>query len=163
MFRVCPRDQTTLVKSRFMTEVMDACSQCDGVWLERGEMEKILGLPDDLFRGQDRPDPKGAAACPDCHVSMKTVWFSMDERVLIDRCEQCGGVWLDAEELRELVQEVYRHKERTQVLVGDDGHFHHRSGDCPRLSGEPRTISWGSALAQEKTACSECSPLREPS
>ncbi len=39
--------------------------------------------------------------CPRCGGSLKPSEF---EKVMIDTCEKCGGVWLDASELQQLTQ-----------------------------------------------------------
>ncbi|MGH9970946.1 MAG: zf-TFIIB domain-containing protein [Pyrinomonadaceae bacterium] len=39
--------------------------------------------------------------CPRCGGSLKESKF---EEALIDTCEKCGGVWLDASELQQLTQ-----------------------------------------------------------
>jgi Zn-finger nucleic acid-binding protein len=38
----CPTDQTTLVMSERSGIEIDYCPQCRGVWLDRGELDKIL-------------------------------------------------------------------------------------------------------------------------
>lgn len=38
----CPNDQTTLVISERQNIEIDYCPECRGVWLDRGELDKIL-------------------------------------------------------------------------------------------------------------------------
>lgn len=38
----CPNDATTLVMSERAGVEIDYCPQCRGVWLDRGELDKIL-------------------------------------------------------------------------------------------------------------------------
>ncbi len=38
----CPTDQTTLVMSERSGIEIDYCPQCRGVWLDRGELDKII-------------------------------------------------------------------------------------------------------------------------
>ena len=38
----CPVDETTLVMSERSGIEIDYCPQCRGVWLDRGELDKIL-------------------------------------------------------------------------------------------------------------------------
>lgn len=38
----CPTDDTTLVMSERSGVEIDYCPQCRGVWLDRGELDKIL-------------------------------------------------------------------------------------------------------------------------
>ncbi len=38
----CPNDQTTLVMSERSGIEIDYCPECRGVWLDRGELDKII-------------------------------------------------------------------------------------------------------------------------
>ncbi|MBC2934297.1 zf-TFIIB domain-containing protein [Nocardioides sp. zg-1228] len=38
----CPNDSTTLVMSERASVEIDYCPECRGVWLDRGELDKIL-------------------------------------------------------------------------------------------------------------------------
>lgn len=52
----CPTDQTTLVMSERSGIEIDYCPQCRGVWLDRGELDKIIE------RSLDQPAPQPQAA-----------------------------------------------------------------------------------------------------
>ncbi len=57
----CPIDGTTLVISDRSGVEIDYCPQCRGVWLDRGELDKILDraaapAPTGRDRGQDQGD-----------------------------------------------------------------------------------------------------------
>ena len=43
----CPVDQTTLLISERQGVEIDYCPTCRGVWLDRGELDKILDRADD--------------------------------------------------------------------------------------------------------------------
>lgn len=40
--QTCPKCSGSLEKYRFMGFVLDRCESCEGIWLEKGEMEAIL-------------------------------------------------------------------------------------------------------------------------
>lgn len=40
--QICPKCSGSLEKYRFMGFVLDRCESCEGIWLEKGEMEAIL-------------------------------------------------------------------------------------------------------------------------
>ncbi len=40
--------------------------------------------------------------CPACENAMRTMNYSGDSGVCVDRCQRCGGVWLDHEELEKV-------------------------------------------------------------
>ena len=54
----CPVDGTTLVMSERSGIEIDYCPQCRGVWLDRGELDKIIE------RSQAAPAPAGAYPQP---------------------------------------------------------------------------------------------------
>jgi Zn-finger nucleic acid-binding protein len=47
----CPNDQTTLVMSERSGVEIDYCPECRGVWLDRGELDKILDRAASEFGG----------------------------------------------------------------------------------------------------------------
>lgn len=54
----CPVDGATLVMSERQGVEIDYCPQCRGVWLDRGELDKIIE------RGAGANQPGAAAAAP---------------------------------------------------------------------------------------------------
>ena len=54
----CPIDETTLVMSDRNGIKIDYCPQCRGVWLDRGELDKIID------RSVGMPAPQAPAAPP---------------------------------------------------------------------------------------------------
>ena len=57
----CPVDSTTLLMSDRQGVEIDYCPQCRGVWLDRGELDKLIERSDDdddRGRGDDR-EPRG--------------------------------------------------------------------------------------------------------
>jgi uncharacterized protein len=60
----CPIDETTLVMSERNGIEIDYCPQCRGVWLDRGELDKIIDRADSgsgqppLTQAQQYPTPQ---------------------------------------------------------------------------------------------------------
>lgn len=54
----CPVDETTLVMSERSGIEIDYCPQCRGVWLDRGELDKIID------RSVETEQPRAQAAPP---------------------------------------------------------------------------------------------------
>ena len=50
----CPVDATTLHMSERQGVEIDYCPQCRGVWLDRGELDKLIARSDDDFDDDDR-------------------------------------------------------------------------------------------------------------
>lgn len=105
----CPREGTPLVASPFLGVTMDSCPNCDGTFLDAGELALIHGMAEDVVQGEalDTQDPKGSVACPKCSASMVTRWFSPSRRTIIDRCPTCEGIWLDTAELKLILNEAW--------------------------------------------------------
>lgn len=113
----CPIDQHRMVKKVYEgTTIIDICTKCNGVWLDKGELEKIeevrmndyseelKRIPDyleqnaELLRQQDRE----AINCPVCGESMVAKEYGYCSQIMIDVCPNCQGIWLDSGELQEL-------------------------------------------------------------
>src|SRR6476659_638295 len=47
----------------------------------------------------------GRLGCPKCPGALETYSF---QGFILDRCEQCGGIWLDKGELEDLIRKVTR-------------------------------------------------------
>ncbi|MET0932157.1 MAG: zf-TFIIB domain-containing protein [Mycetocola sp.] len=59
----CPNDSATLVMSERSGVEIDYCPECRGVWLDRGELDKILERAEKEFSaGQPAPAPAPPAA-----------------------------------------------------------------------------------------------------
>lgn len=50
----CPVDAATLLISERQGVEIDYCPQCRGVWLDRGELDKLLQRADDDWDDDDR-------------------------------------------------------------------------------------------------------------
>lgn len=79
---------------------VDACSTCNGMFFEQGEMGTYLKFSKDV------PNHKELLAagtpgctCPACKAQMKEIRYVPGKDLLVDLCEGCGGVWLDGGEV----------------------------------------------------------------
>lgn len=67
--------------------------------------------------------------CPRCETNT-LISFAI-ENVTVDRCSNCAGVWFDAEELSQLLNEEER--QVTQLLKGVmSGQSNRKIAQCPR-------------------------------
>ena len=60
---LCPNDNSAMQTVDRTGVQFDMCPACRGVWLDRGELEKLMaagGDPDREPRGAQRPDPRWA-------------------------------------------------------------------------------------------------------
>ena len=99
----CPRCWKKMRKDKVRgpNVVIDVCMECGGVWLDHGELKKILGdkkLADYLTKDVGtKSDSK--LLCPRCKGLMDLEYA---DNVEVDTCIECGGVWLDVGELKQL-------------------------------------------------------------
>ena len=80
---------------------IDLCPRCEGLWLDKGELGKLLkdkNLTDYLTKNIGTQS-KSKLVCPRCGGLMD---LESAEDVEVDVCLTCNGVWLDKGELDEL-------------------------------------------------------------
>ena len=53
--------------------------------------------------------------CPDCHQTMEKYGYMGIAAIQIDRCDPCGLVWLDADELQNMVLALARTNYRAEA------------------------------------------------
>jgi Zn-finger nucleic acid-binding protein len=79
---------------------LDVCPGCSGIWFNNGELEALLKQS----QGSATADftlinPKdGDLDCPSCKNKMARGGL-VNPLLLVDKCQACGGIWLDAREL----------------------------------------------------------------
>ena len=112
----CPRDGTVLASVQLLGLQLDKCHQCDGIWFDRGELERLRDAKvEDAEEALERKygDPRvqtGAVRehmrCPRCgDARLLQSTYTYVSRVSIDRCERCQGIWLDDGELDAIIGE----------------------------------------------------------
>ncbi len=118
----CYRCQEDMVKSELSGVLTDRCLYCKGIWLDAGELESLLfgkkknktELMNELRK--ERREEKNKVevideiCCPKCTARAMT---KMDKKgVKVDFCLECGGIYFDEGELKELIK-----KERGGLIV----------------------------------------------
>jgi len=95
----CPSE--TLVETPVLGNIpLDVCPNCSGIWFDKGELEALLkrsqgGAAADLDLINARAE---GLVCPRCKKQMSRGGL-VNPLLLVDRCQSCGGVWLDPHEL----------------------------------------------------------------
>lgn len=112
--------------NRKLTPVMyegieiDIDPETGGVWLDAGELNHIIDAREKLFSSAElaamaeRPKVFGVPqdeldterTSPITGKPMRPVNYGGDSGIIIDRCEDTGGLWLDAGELEKIQQVV---------------------------------------------------------
>ena len=101
MSRTCPICSVALNISHAEDVEIDVCPNCNGVYLDHGEIKKITAnskLHAHFMKtlGSAEISP---LMCPGCSSSMRLQYLEDTE---IDTCGSCKGIWLDPGELQKL-------------------------------------------------------------
>ena len=116
----CHQRMLIVTESHFFRHlVYDVCDRCGGLWLDRGELDKLaFQTPGsiekssvEIFRDEShtdaRPYPAFPPGCPRCRgPAMSKMHFMGEARILIDYCERCGGLWVDGGQLNKINQHI---------------------------------------------------------
>ncbi len=114
----CPKcSSETLVETPALGNIpLDICPGCSGIWFDKGELEALLKKSQDSSDfALINPKPKGLV-CPRCKNNMSRGGM-INPLLLVDKCESCGGVWLDSNELRLVKKMLGLSEEDSEVKV----------------------------------------------
>jgi Zn-finger nucleic acid-binding protein len=109
----CPKcNHETLTRVLVGELEVNHCNECGGLWLDRDELPRLLEADSstlrDLRRGSDRSGANARRGkCPRCATGLLRVASAIQRRVTVDKCADCGGVWLDGGELKALLDAVH--------------------------------------------------------
>ena len=91
---------------------IDYCTQCEGIWLDSGELEMLLGETKkaqeliNSFKIDTETDEK-LRKCPICYKKMQKILVgSSGPKLLIDKCRKGDGLWFDKGELSDIVEKA---------------------------------------------------------
>lgn len=112
----CAICDTALITICYEGVNIHACESCGGEFLEPEQIGQIVRTREELFDEEiDReafsatpffgvPDEQmeRQLECPACAAAMNVINYGSDSGVFVDKCGQCGGVWLDHEELEKV-------------------------------------------------------------
>jgi uncharacterized protein len=108
----CPRCNAPLDIEEHGDIVMERCAGCGGRFLSPEDLRGILAvirLPANgpgVRTGIDLTDVREDAACPHCGVPMEPFNYAGDSGIILDKCRQCGGLWLDKGDLERVLAVV---------------------------------------------------------
>ncbi|MDD5746042.1 MAG: zf-TFIIB domain-containing protein [Candidatus Omnitrophica bacterium] len=106
----CPQCKGVMQKVKRSDVTVDSCGLCYGIWLDKGELEKIVSYknaaPDtaintlqSLLKQERTLIEKQSLSCPCCDLPMDKVSFNAAEAIIADYCPHCEGLWFDKGEL----------------------------------------------------------------
>lgn len=105
----CPVCQNAMIVLELEQVEVDYCTECEGIWLDAGELELLLGgaaRAQALLESFTKADtPEKPRKCPICRKKMEKVRVGPADgkRELLDRCKKEHGLWFDRGELQNVL------------------------------------------------------------
>ncbi len=116
----CPRCSSTLNPVKYDGQVVEVCPDCKGEWLHAGELQKLVEHHDEVFTPEEiaslepvnkeiftaEKDDYDELNCPLCgNVRMEHFNYGDTSGIILHKCTECGGIWMDKDQLQK-VEEV---------------------------------------------------------
>jgi Zn-finger nucleic acid-binding protein len=103
----CPACKNSMVILELNQVEIDYCTNCKGIWLDRGELDLIFSTADKKeiaksFSAKTEFD-EVKRRCPICKKKMDKVEFE-NTGIILDRCTNNHGLWFDRGELKSLLK-----------------------------------------------------------
>jgi Zn-finger nucleic acid-binding protein len=91
----------------------ESCPKCGSLWLDEGELDKMAFTVEgsiEYCEAAKEPEPEAQPKkCPRCDDSkLDKVKFLESDEIFLHRCANCGGFWLDGNQLNLIDQELAR-------------------------------------------------------
>ena len=112
---ICPDCGKELTKTAYNEIEINECTGCGGKWFGRGQLnsakdnanENIVWLDFDPFGKDAEQLGTGSVGrlCPVCRKAMTSLKYSKST-VVIDKCGNCEGVWLDSGEFPKIIDYI---------------------------------------------------------
>jgi len=120
----CPRCRQPLVENQVDEFTVRLCVPCKGILLPHADLARILErswhavMPEQAekleFHATEALKTEPAFPCPDCGQLMEKYGYMGMAAILIDRCNPCAVVWLDSDELQNMVLALAKDNYRSE-------------------------------------------------
>jgi len=110
----CPKCNSNLETAEIDNIILEICPSCDGIWLNKFELTKILHCKFDSIKTSEISETleknkeiesteNKILKCPSCGSQMLSTNYLFNNNINIDMCSKCYGTWLDDGELKEVI------------------------------------------------------------
>ena len=125
----CPSCKHPMIVLEFEEIETDFCTNCEGIWLDAGELELLLGNSsekDELIKSfsKAKKNKEKKRRCPICHKKMEKTRVSDDKDIVLDECKHGHGLWFDKGEILEVIKEGSVNKHNSIIQVLEDMYKH---------------------------------------
>lgn len=108
----CPCCGGSMGEKNYEGVIIDECAGCGGTWLDESEISAIVSTKQETFseeeqiaaieaKGKDAGEGK-RISCPRCSKPMAVFQYTVNSGVLLNRCPDGHGLWLDKGELEQV-------------------------------------------------------------
>ena len=110
MHHHCPHCELLMKIKTIQGIAVEYCESCQGICLHKGELDKVASETEGSIeyatitdQQLEHQDSRKVIDCPKCYTpSMRKVEFLSVTDVILDRCDNCGALWLDQSELEQI-------------------------------------------------------------
>jgi uncharacterized protein len=117
----CPRCNSVLSPTDYEGVTIQVCPECEGEWLQAGELQKIVEHHNEVFTPQEmasldavnkeiftaEKDDHDELNCPACeNVQMEHFNYGGTSGIILHKCTACNGIWMDKDELTKVEELV---------------------------------------------------------
>jgi Zn-finger nucleic acid-binding protein len=117
----CPRCNSVFCSTEYDGVTIQVCPDCKGEWLIAGELQKIVEHHDEVFTSEEiasldavnkevftaEKDDHDELNCPACeNVQMEHFNYADTSGIILHKCTNCDGIWMDRDELKKIEELV---------------------------------------------------------
>ncbi len=117
----CPRCNLSLRTVEYDGVRIEVCPKCNGEWLHAGELQKIVEHHDEVFTPEEIASLEAVNTtiltaekynhdelnCPVCRGGrMGHFNYPDTSGIILHKCNQCGGIWTDKDQLTKIEELV---------------------------------------------------------
>ena len=121
----CPKCSSLVIDHILEGKLYHKCGSCDGIWFDKGELAQIMQEKDWFRIDSKHKDAKANIEgsrfkCPRDGAPMNTVEYGHETGVKLQVCSDCGGIWLDAGEIRAIHSAHETWLDRIKELIDEE-------------------------------------------
>lgn len=121
----CPSCKYPMIVLEFEGVETDFCSNCEGIWLDAGELELFLEDSVDKTELINSFSPTAVSKekkrrCPICNKKMGKTFASKERDIVLDECKNGHGLWFDKGEILEIIKRGSIDKNNSIIKVLED-------------------------------------------
>jgi Zn-finger nucleic acid-binding protein len=121
----CPSCSNPMIILEFEEVETDFCPNCEGIWLDSGELELFLEDSSDKTEllnsfSKTTKSREKKIKCPICNKKMDKTLVSDDKDIVLDECKNGHGLWFDKGEILEVIKEGSVNKSNKIIKVLED-------------------------------------------